>query len=164
MKLLFSPWRSAYIKTFKHERKSRQCLFCKIAKERKDRKNLIVWRGKLCYIVMNRFPYNAGHLLVVPYKHTSNFESLSTKEHAESMSATANCLKALKKLNKPHGFNLGTNLGRVAGAGIEHHVHFHIVPRWNGDTNFLPVLGNTKLVSEDLKETWKKLKKVMVSK
>lgn len=128
-----------------------------MAKEKKDSKNLIVWRGKTCFVVMNLFPYNAGHLLIVPYKHTSNIEALSAAEHTEAMQATAKCLKALKKFNAPHGFNFGANLGRVAGAGIEHHVHFHIVPRWNGDTNFLPVLSDTKMISEDMRSMWKKL-------
>ena len=163
MKRLFSPWRSAYIRTFKNEKKSKKCLFCRIAKEKKDAKNLVVWRGKTCFVVMNLFPYNAGHVLVVPYTHTPNFEALSTREYAEAMQATARCMKALKKLSAPHGFNMGANLGRVAGAGIEHHVHFHIVPRWNGDTNFLPVLSDTKMISEDMRKTWKKLS-VLLSK
>ncbi len=161
MKRLFSPWRSAYIKTFKSEKKSSRCLFCRIAKERNDRKNLIVWRGRYCFIVMNRFPYNAGHLLVVPYTHTSSFEGLTPDEHAESAKATAKGLRALKKLSNPHGFNLGTNLGRVAGAGIDHHIHFHLVPRWNGDTNFLPVLSDTKLVSEEIGQMWTKLRRLL---
>ena len=159
MKRLFSPWRSSYIASFKHESASRSCLFCRIAKERKDKKNLVVWRGHYCYIVLNLFPYNSGHLLVVPYKHTSDLTSLTEKENAEIMAATARGLKALKKLSGPHGFNFGANLGRVAGAGIEKHVHFHLVPRWNGDTNFMPVLADTKLISEDMKRTWRELKK-----
>lgn len=158
MKRLYSPWRSAYIKTFKNERKSKKCLFCRIAKEKKDAKNLVVWRGKTCYVVMNLFPYNAGHVLIVPYKHTANFEALSPGEHAEAMKAVARCMKALKKLSGPHGFNFGANLGRIAGAGIEHHVHFHLVPRWSGDTNFLPILSDTKLISEDMRKIWKRLR------
>ncbi len=161
MKRLFSPWRSAYIKTFKSEKKSRQCLFCRIAREKKDAKNLVLRRGKTCYVVLNLFPYNSGHLLIVPYKHTPSFEDLSSEEYADAMNVTATCMKALKKISKPQGYNFGANLGRVAGAGIEQHVHFHLVPRWNGDTNFLPVLSDTKLVSEDLKETWKRLRNLM---
>jgi ATP adenylyltransferase len=163
MKRLFSPWRSAYIQTFKSEKKSRRCLFCRIAREKNDAKNLVLWRGKTCYVVMNLFPYNSGHLLIVPYKHTPDFNALSAEENAEAIKATARCMNALKKLSKPHGFNFGANLGRVAGAGIEQHVHFHLVPRWNGDTNFLPVLSDTKLVSEDLKETWRGLRKILNS-
>ncbi|MCI0706626.1 MAG: HIT domain-containing protein [Ignavibacteriae bacterium] len=162
MKRLFSPWRSAYIRTFKSERKSKRCLFCRIAKEKKDARNLVVWRGKTCFVVMNLFPYNAGHVLIVPYNHTSSLESLSTAEHAEAMRATALCLKALKKLSAPHGFNFGANLGRVAGAGIEHHVHFHVVPRWSGDTNFMSVLSDTKVISEDMQALWSKLSALLV--
>ncbi|MGH2568135.1 MAG: HIT family protein [Bacteroidota bacterium] len=161
MKRLYSPWRSAYIKTFKSEKKSRRCLFCRIAREKKDAKNLVVWRGKTCYVVLNLFPYNAGHLLVVPYKHTAHFEELTPAEHAEAMQTTATCMRALKKLSRPHGYNFGANLGRVAGAGIERHVHFHLVPRWSGDTNFLPILSDTKLVSEDLHKTWKELRRIL---
>ena len=161
MKRLFSPWRSAYIASFKNERKSRSCLFCRIAKQKNDEKNLVVWRGQHCYIVLNLFPYNSGHLLIVPYKHTSDLTSLSNEENAEIMAATARGLKALKKVNGPHGFNFGANLGRVAGAGIEQHVHFHLVPRWNGDTNFMPVLADTKMISEDMKKTWREMRKAV---
>jgi ATP adenylyltransferase len=164
MKRLFSPWRSAYIQTFKSSMKSKQCLFCRIEASRSDEKNLIVWRGKHCYVVMNLFPYNAGHVLIVPYKHTPEFGALTADENAEVMHTTARCMKALKKLSRPHGFNFGANLGRVAGAGIERHVHFHLVPRWNGDTNFLPVLSDTKLVSEDLRKTCKELKGLFTAK
>lgn len=161
MKRLFSPWRSAYIQTFKDEKKSKQCLFCRIAKEKKDEKNLVVWRGKNCYMVMNLFPYNSGHVLIVPYMHTSHFGKLTSETSAEIMSISARCMKALERISKPQGFNFGTNLGRAAGAGIEQHVHFHIVPRWNGDTNFMPVLADVKMISEDMKKTWKNLKKLM---
>lgn len=162
MKRLYSPWRSAYIQTFKTKKKSRQCLFCRIAKEeKKDKKNLVVWRGEYCYAVLNLFPYNSGHLMVVPYRHTADFTTLSGEENKEIMEASARCLKALKRVSTPHGFNFGANLGRVAGAGIEDHVHFHIVPRWSGDTNFMPVLADTKLISEDLRDTWKRLRKLL---
>ncbi len=159
MKRLFSPWRSAYIQSFKHARKGKPCLFCRIARSRKDEKNLVAWRGEHCYVVLNLFPYNAGHLLIVPYRHTAEFADLSAEVNAELMHATARCMKALRNLSRPHGFNFGANLGRVAGAGIEEHVHFHLVPRWNGDTNFLPVLSDTKLVSEDLKKMWREMKR-----
>lgn len=108
---------------------------------------------------MNLFPYNSGHLLIVPYRHTADFASLTKQENAEIMAATARGMKALRKLNGPHGFNFGANLGRVAGAGIEQHVHFHLVPRWNGDTNFMPVLADTKMISESMRETWRELRK-----
>ena len=110
---------------------------------------------------MNLFPYNSGHLMVVPYKHTAKLGSLSDGAYVEVMHATAIGMRALNKVSGPHGFNLGANLGRVAGAGIDKHIHFHIVPRWNGDTNFMPVLADAKLISEDLKRTWARLKKAV---
>ena len=111
--------------------------------------------------MLNRYPYNSGHLLIVPFRHVKDFGGLSLEESAEIMAISAKCLRALTKLSKPHGFNFGANLGRVAGAGIENHVHFHIVPRWNGDTNFLPVISDTKVISEDLRSLWEELRKVM---
>ncbi len=110
---------------------------------------------------MNLFPYNSGHLMVVPYKHTASLRSLSDETYVEVMKATVMGTRALTRVSGPHGFNLGANLGRVAGAGIDKHIHFHIVPRWNGDTNFMPVLADSKLISEDLKKTWARLKKVV---
>jgi ATP adenylyltransferase len=159
MKRLFSPWRSAYIASFKGEKRNKQCLFCRIAKEGQDDKNMVVWRGDHCYIVMNLFPYNSGHLMVVPYKHTSNLAMLSPDVYVEMMQATVRGMRALRKVSDPHGFNFGANLGRVAGAGIDKHVHFHVVPRWSGDTNFMPVLADVKLISEDLKRSFSRLKK-----
>lgn len=159
MKRLFSPWRSAYIASFRGEERSKQCLFCRIANERRDEKNMVVWRGDHCYIVMNLFPYNSGHLMVVPYKHTSNLARLSPDVYVEMMQATVRGMRGLSKVSDPHGFNIGANLGRVAGAGIDKHIHFHVVPRWSGDTNFMPVLADVKLISEDLKRSFSRLKK-----
>ena len=161
MKRLFAPWRSAYIASFRDTAKKKTCLFCRIAKERRDQKNLILWRGKHCFLVMNLFPYNSGHLMVVPYKHTAKLNSLSGDLFMEVMRATTKGMRALDKVSGPQGFNLGANLGRIAGAGIDKHIHFHIVPRWSGDTNFLPVLTDAKLISEDLKKTWARLRKAM---
>jgi ATP adenylyltransferase len=163
VKHLQSPWRSAYIGTFKGEKKSKECLFCRIAKERKDAENLLVWRGRSCFVVLNRYPYNSGHVMIVPYRHLSSFAALKTAEMTEVMKVTAKCLTALEKTSAPHGFNFGANLGRVAGAGIEDHVHFHLVPRWNGDTNFMPVLAEVKVVSERLEELWEELRKILSS-
>lgn len=159
MKRLFSPWRSAYIQTFKRPKKSGKCLFCRMAGERRDAKNFIVYRGKHAFVVMNLYPYNSGHVMIVPYRHTDTIEKLGDKEQAEILSLTARAQKALRKLNKPHGFNFGANFGRVAGAGIDEHVHFHLVPRWSGDTNFMPVLADTKMISEEMKKTWEGLRK-----
>ena len=159
MKKLFSPWRSAYIETFKAAKKSRGCLFCRMARAKDDGKNLIVFRGRYNFVVMNLYPYNNGHLMIVPLRHTGNLEKVPVRELREALDLVRRSITALKKVSKPHGFNVGVNIGRVAGAGIESHVHFHVVPRWNGDTNFMPVLGETKIISEDLKATWAKLRK-----
>lgn len=164
MKRLFSPWRSSYISSFRGAQSRKGCLFCRIAKEKQDKKNLVVWRGEHCFLVMNLFPYNSGHLMVVPYKHTADLASLSKEAYVEIMETTVRGMKALGKTSGPHGFNLGANLGRIAGAGIDKHIHFHIVPRWSGDTNFMPVLADVKLISEDLRRTWSRLKTAMKGK
>jgi ATP adenylyltransferase len=129
-----------------------------MVKQSADADNLIIWRGKFCFAVLNKYPYNSGHLMVVPYRHTSQFAKLAGEEHNEIMLLTAKCISALEHVSKPHGFNFGANLGRVAGAGIDKHIHFHLVPRWNGDTNFMPVVAETKIISEDISKTWKLLK------
>lgn len=121
----------------------------------------MVWRGEGCFVLLNLFPYNSGHLLIVPYRHTPDFTGLTEYENKEVMDVTGRCMNALKQFSKPHGFNFGANLGRVAGAGIDDHVHFHLVPRWSGDTNFMPVLADVKMISEDLRECWKKLRRLM---
>ena len=136
-------------------------MFCRLGKEKNDKKNLVVWRGKLCYVVLNKFPYNSGHLMVVPYRHTKDLEGLSQLESQEIMDVTARCVKAFKKTSHPHGFNFGANIGRVAGAGIDKHVHFHLVPRWKGDANFMPVLSDVKVVSEDLNRLRDTLSKLL---
>jgi ATP adenylyltransferase len=108
---------------------------------------------------MNRYPYNSGHLMVVPVRQVADFQNLSLVELAEMMQAVQRAMRALDRVIRPDGFNIGANIGRVAGAGIADHVHMHIVPRWNGDTNFMPILGDTKLISEDMRKTLKKLQK-----
>jgi ATP adenylyltransferase len=130
-----------------------------MAKADSDADNLIVSRGKFCFVVMNKYPYNSGHVLIVPYRHTSRFAKLSREEHEELMMMTGKCITALENISEPQGFNFGANFGRTAGAGIDTHLHFHLVPRWNGDTNFMPVVGKTKVISEYLHKTWKSLKK-----
>jgi len=162
MERLWSPWRSKYIATFKGEPKRGkrgESLFTAAWRSRQDDKNLIVWRGSTCFVIMNRYPYNSGHLMVVPVRQVADFQALTLVELAEMMQMIQRAMRALDAALHPHGYNLGANLGRVAGAGVEHHVHFHVVPRWNGDTNFMPILGNTKVVSEEMRNTLKKLKK-----
>lgn len=158
MKRLFSPWRSKYISTFKNEKPRKgESLFTRILRENRDEKNLVVIRKKHCFVLMNLYPYNSGHLMIVPYKQTSEIQDLSNEEYSEILETAAEMIAILKKIMKPQGFNFGANIGRVAGAGIDDHIHFHIVPRWNGDTNFMPILGDTKVVSEDMKATYKKI-------
>ena len=129
-------------------------MFCSIAKDKKnDQKNLLVWRGRNCFVVMNRFPYNSGHVMIVPYKHTAAMEEFQDEENLEFMNVITQCITALKTISHPEGFNVGVNIGRVAGAGIDRHIHFHVVPRWNGDANFMPVLSDIKVVSEAIETT-----------
>lgn len=120
-------------------------------------KSLIIDKGRNTFTVLNLFPYNNGHLMIIPYKHTSELEALSQSENIEIMDKLQMALKALKLVYNPEGFNIGANLGKASGAGIDEHIHFHIVPRWNGDTNFMPVLGEVKIISQDLLVTKKKL-------
>ena len=154
MEKLWSPWRSKYIESFKSDPNSSECIFCQMAKlDPDDTDSLIVHKGKFTFTLLNLYPYNNGHLMIVPYRHTSDFTSLSREEYSESMENLQLAQKALLKVLNPHGFNIGANIGRVAGAGIEDHIHFHIVPRWNGDSNFMPVIGDVKVISQDLLET-----------
>jgi ATP adenylyltransferase len=150
MERLFSPWRSSYIESFKKPSEGNGCVFCNAFESTSDEENLVIWRGKLAFVVMNKYPYNSGHMMVIPIRHTSDFLSLTAEEFAESMHLLQTAHKALTELSTPQGYNIGANLGRTAGAGIEDHLHWHIVPRWNGDTNFLPTLADVKLVSEDM--------------
>ncbi len=160
MQRMWSPWRSQYIETFKKPpRKRKESLFTAAVKAGDDDANLIVWRAEHCFVIMNRYPYNSGHVMVVPYREVADIQDLTSIELAEIMTITQRAIRALDTVLGPHGYNFGANLGRVSGAGIENHIHFHIVPRWNGDTNFMPVLADTKVVSEDIRKTLKMLKK-----
>lgn len=161
MKRLWSPWRSRYIDSFSEAGRSRKCIFCDVKNGRDDASRLIVWRGKECYIVMNLFPYNSGHLMVVPYRHRATLHDLDGDECLELMDGTKLAMKLLERVSHPDGFNVGANFGRSSGAGIEGHMHIHVVPRWQGDTNFLPVLADTKIISQDMQDTYKKLKDAM---
>ena len=155
METLYSPWRMAYINS---AGKPSGCIFCEFPKRDEDEALLILHRGKTCFVIMNAFPYNPGHLMVVPYRHTADLPGLTTSELSEMMSLCQTAHRVITEVMKPHGFNMGMNLGKVAGAGIDQHLHMHVVPRWNGDTNFMPVLGEVRVVSEALNSTWKRLK------
>jgi len=162
MKKLWAPWRMKYI-TGVADKKNEGCIFCDKPKRKTDKANYILCRGKKAFVMMNIFPYNNGHLMIAPYRHGGDFIQLNDEELLEMMHLAQACQRTMNKVMKPQGFNLGFNLGRVAGAGIEDHVHLHLVPRWNGDTNFMPVLADTKVVSEALEDTYKKLKKVLAA-
>jgi ATP adenylyltransferase len=165
MERLFSPWRSRYIDSFIRTpvQEDEECLFCRAAREKKDARNLVVVRKKFCFTMMNLYPYNSGHLMVVPYTHTSDLAQLSQKEYSDILQTVSEMLAILKRVMQPQGFNVGVNLGKVGGAGIDQHVHFHIVPRWNGDTNFMPVLADVKIVSEAIQGTYKKITRALRS-
>lgn len=158
MDKMWSTWRSQYIESFTDKNKNDGCIFCTAKEEEPtDEKSLVIHKGKHCFIVMNLYPYNNGHLMVVPYRHTSDFLSFTEEEHVEIMNLLQLCLKALRIAGSPDGFNTGANLGQTGGAGIADHIHFHIVPRWKGDTNFMPIIGEVKVLSQDLMATKKKL-------
>ena len=143
------------------------CIFCDLPKvtqkgARKvdeDREVLILYRGKKVFVMLNKFPYNAGHLMVTPNRHVATFSDLDAAERIELMDTVAMAEGSLQEAFDPHGFNIGVNLGQVAGAGVLGHIHFHVVPRWNGDTNFMPVLGGTRVMGEYIHETYDRLLK-----
>lgn len=155
---MWAPWRMNYIDG---SHKNEGCIFCVKPKQDNDRENLLLYRGNKCHIIMNLFPYNNGHIMISPYKHTGNLEELDDEEMLEIMNLSGMCIKVMKNSINPAGFNAGFNLGKAAGAGVDDHLHFHIVPRWNGDTNFMPVLGETKVISEHILQTYDKLKKAI---
>ena len=123
--------------------------------------NIMLCRGSKCFIIMNLFPYNPGHLMIAPYRHVPSIEDLNNDELFDLMVLTKLSLKMLRKAFNPHGFNIGVNIGNVAGAGVEEHVHVHVVPRWSGDTNFMPLLADVKVIPQALEETYRKLKNVL---
>ena len=161
MKRLWAPWRMEYILD---ENKHDSCLFCDISKTGKkkaeDKKNLILYRGKHCFVLMNRYPYNSGHLMVVPYFHTSDFGGLSDDVLFEFIKTVNRSTDLLKKALNPDGFNIGLNFGKVAGAGMESHMHLHIVPRWTGDTDSMPIIAETRVMPEHLNKTYGKLSRL----
>ena len=152
---LWAPWRMVYVG--KGETTG-GCIFCDKPKEDRDAENMIVHRGETMFVILNAFPYNSGHLMIVPYRHLSDVRLLEPDELAEWMALAQRSITALETAFKPEGYNMGANLGRAAGAGIADHLHLHIVPRWNGDTNFMPVVGDVKVLPEALEQSYHKLK------
>ena len=151
--LLWAPWRMQYVKADKDDR----CVFCHALGEDRDRENLIVSRGDAVCVVLNRYPYTAGHLMVIPIRHVASVEDLGEEDVMEFWSTLVRAKKALTEAIGPDGFNVGMNLGPAAGAGIDSHLHLHVVPRWAGDTNFLPVLDGPRVVSQGLLEMYDSL-------
>jgi ATP adenylyltransferase len=150
MDYLWAPWRFQYIQQEKPE----GCILCDKPKQDRDRENYILFRGELNFIMLNAYPYNPGHLLVAPYRHTADITTLTAEERAEHMDLLCHCVEVLRDVVKPAGFNFGANLGRVAGAGIDDHFHSHVVPRWQGDTNFVPVLSDVRVLPQALAATY----------
>ncbi len=154
MERMWSPWRSQYIDAFKDKKGDEECVFCSAVNENiEDQDCLVVHRGIDVFTILNLYPYNNGHLMVVPNRHISSISDITTEEFAEITKQIKFATEGLAKLYSPQGFNIGANVGKAAGAGIDTHLHFHVIPRWNGDTNFMPVVGEIKVISHDLTNT-----------
>ena len=151
---LWAPWRIKYIQA----KKNNGCIFCQKPRQKKDRINFIVKRGKFVFSILNIFPYNNGHILIAPYRHIDSLEKLNSDELIEMFELINHTTKRIKSKLKAQGFNIGFNIGKAAGAGIDKHLHVHIVPRWEADTNFMPVLSGTKIISQSLEELYNILK------
>lgn len=155
MNHLWSPWRMSYIQDPKLDN---HCVFCVATDSPDGLNNLIIHRGKYTYVILNRFPYTSGHLMVVPFVHKANLDDLLPDTRAEMMELISRCIRVLREAYYAQGFNVGANVGSSAGAGIPKHFHFHIVPRWEGDTNFMSTIGETRVVPEALQETYHKVR------
>ena len=139
------------------------CIFCTLPAEQRDTENHILYRGERCFMMLNRYPYNNGHLMIAPFQHIETLQKLDAATLAELMAQAQLALKALRQLMSPDGFNMGINEGKVAGAGFAEHMHYHIVPRWNGDTNFMPAIADIKVMPEHLDIVYAKLKQTIES-
>ncbi|TCD47304.1 HIT domain-containing protein [Chlorobium sp. N1] len=163
MQRMYSPWRETYMQSFKDEnapKDATKSVFADIPPE-EDEERYVLHRGERCFIIMNLYPYNAGHLMVIPYLQTPSFSDLDPQSRLEVMDFTDLSMKALERTIRPHGFNVGANLGRVAGGSVDSHIHFHIVPRWEGDTNFMPVLAEAKVISNDMRTLYRNLRQAI---
>ncbi|MDJ0271842.1 MAG: HIT domain-containing protein [Candidatus Caldarchaeum sp.] len=154
MDRLYAPWRMAYIKEGKSDS---GCVFCLAAEEKDDRKRYVVHRGKKSFVIMNIYPYNNGHVMITPFRHVGSLEELDDEEMLEMMQLIKWVVKVINNIMRPEGFNIGANIGKSAGAGIEDHIHFHVVPRWRGDTNFMTVVSNTRVLPETVDQTYERL-------
>lgn len=159
MESLHAPWRIEYILAPKPA--LAESLFARIAQSSDDEANHVIVRDRTCYALLNAYPYNGGHLMIVPYKQVPDLDGLTDEEMTDLMRLTRRCIDALKRVMQPDGFNIGVNLGKVAGAGILEHLHIHVVPRWQGDTNFMPVIAGTNVVPQALKELAARLRSAL---
>jgi ATP adenylyltransferase len=155
MKHLWTPWRMTYIE---NAGKAEGCVFCHAQAKEDGLENLIIRRGKLAYVILNRYPYTSGHVMVVPFAHKPNLEELDTAKRTEMMELTSQSTVVLRKIYRTKSFNIGVNIGEAAGAGVKEHVHIHIVPRWVGDTNFMSTLAETRVLPETLDDTWRRIR------
>ena len=151
MEYIWTPWRMKYIQG---NNKTSDCVFCQALTQLDGSDNLVLFRGQLAFVILNRYPYTSGHVMVVPMAHKPALEDLDTDIRTEIIELTTKCINVLKIVYKPEGFNLGMNIGAIAGAGIAEHIHMHIVPRWAGDTSFMAILGKTRVLPENLEDTY----------
>jgi ATP adenylyltransferase len=154
---IWAPWRLAYVKDASKD-SAEECIFCTKPAEDDDEANLIVHRGDRCFVILNLYPYTNGHLMIAPYEHLATLPALGAETVAEMMALSQRAMTILEESYQPHGYNVGFNQGRVAGAGVEHHIHMHVVPRWGGDTNFMPVLADTRVMPQTLQQSYEALK------
>jgi ATP adenylyltransferase len=158
MDYLWTPWRYAYVSTAE---KATGCVFCDLIKQNDDEKALIVYRGEQCFVILNRFPYTPGHVMIVPYAHLDELRKLPSEAASEMIALAQRLETVLRELYHPDGINLGMNIGKAAGAGIAGHIHMHVLPRWVADANFMSVVGETRVLPEALEITWERIKKEM---
>ncbi len=151
--VLWAPWRMSYITSVASSGRE-LCFLCEAPRVGDDRKALIVFRGRTVFAILNKYPYNVGHLMIAPYRHVPSLEDLSDEELMEALRLLKASIEALREVYRPQGFNVGANIGDAAGAGVPGHVHIHVVPRWNGDSNYITVVGGTKVISQSLEETY----------
>jgi ATP adenylyltransferase len=169
MKKIYAPWRHSYVADDVKGNEGRslcskdECVFCTQFAQQDDEKNLILQRYAHTVVVLNHYPYNAGHVMVLPREHKPDLSDLHTDERNELMEITTLCIEKIKPTLKPHGFNVGINLGASAGAGLPSHLHVHVVPRWNGDTNFMPILSDTKVISSNIHQVYQELRKLFTA-
>ena len=154
---IWAPWRLAYVKDASKDIEE-ECIFCAKPAQDDDEANLIVHRGERSFVILNLFPYTNGHLVVAPYAHLGRLQELGSETLAEMMALAQRSMDRLEQVYEPHGYNVGLNQGRVAGAGVEHHIHMHVVPRWGGDTNFMPVIADTKVMPQSIEQSYEALK------